>query len=546
VSNTVVISSNTELADKAVRPLISVLMPIYNSNPDWLSYALESVLHQSFSNWELCIADDASTNHAVPQIIKKYVQRDDRIKICFRTVNGHISEASNTALEMSIGDWIALMDHDDLLSPNALQEVANVISAQPAARLIYSDEDKIDGFGIRYDPYFKPSWNRDLYYSHNMISHLGVYHAETVRKIGGFRKGLEGSQDYDLALRFIEQIGDEQIHHIPKVIYHWRSHSESTASSGEAKPYAVAAGERAIIDHLVRTGSRGKCTYDGIGGYRVEYPTPERKVAVSALILTNGNADELGRCIEGIKLNSSSIDWEFRILPSSAEAARFLRFMELPSKVLLEEKSEGEVFSTFLNRASLNAKGEVLWYLHDRLELLSDDAIKEMISQALRPKIGAVGGKLLYPDGRVRQAGLLLGYDGISRPSFHHYDGDSYGYMGRLILIQNYSAVSKDCMAIEKKKFIEVTGFDERHLKSHHLDVDLCLRLKEAGYRTLWTPYARFCDSRPRFSIRGISDRLSKEFRQDCAYMQSRWSDVLKNDPSYNPNLNQRKKDFNY
>jgi GT2 family glycosyltransferase len=525
---------------------LSIIIPVYNPNTDWLCDALESVIRQSFSNWELSIADDASSDPVVSQILKEYSDRDARIKICLKTTNGHISEASNSALEMATGEWIVLMDHDDILSVNALEEVANVIREHPDIRLIYSDEDKIDEHGKRFDPYFKSDWNRDLFYSHNMISHLGVYHLETVRKIGGFRKGLEGSQDHDLALRVIEQIRDDQIHHIPKILYHWRSHSESTASTGDAKPYAVTAGVRAINDHLQRTGSCGSCTHDGAGGYRVRYPMPERRVVVSAIIISNGNIKNLQRCIDQIKKPPGSIDWEFRVLPTTPKVGRLIRTAGLPLETLLEERREEETSSVFLNRVTRNASGELLWYLHEQVGELDEGGVEEMVSHALRSEIGAVGGRQFYPDGRIRQAGLLLDHERISRPSFHHWNGDSRGYMGRLTLIQNYSAVSKDCLMIVKKKFLEVGGFDEVHLKSHHLDVDLCLRLKEAGYRTLWTPYAKFTDSRPRFSLSGILNRFSHAFRKDTAYMKARWGGILENDPACNPNLNQKKKDFNY
>ncbi len=536
----------TTLSEKSSGQTISVLMPVYNPDPDFLEQVLKSVLVQTYQHWELCIADDASTNPLTTKILQEYAAKDDRIKICLRSVNGHISQTSNSALEMATGEWVVLLDHDDILPPNALEEVAKVIREWPEVSVIYSDEDKIYQHGKRFDPYFKSDWNRDLLLSQNYFCHLMAIRRSLVKNVGGFRVGCEGAQDHDLALRVMEQIRDDQIHHIPKILYHWRSHSESTASSGEAKPYTVTAGERALNDHLQRTDSLGSCTQDGAGGYRVQYPMPERRVVVSAIIISNGNIKNLQRCIDQIKKPPGSIDCEFRVLPTTPKVGRLLRTAELPSETLLEERRKEETLSVFLNRVTRNASGELLWYMHARLELLGDDGIKEMISHGVRPEIGAVSGKLLYPNGRVRQAGLLLDHERISRLCFHHLKGDSRGYMGRLTLIQNYSAVSKDCLMIEKKKFLEVGGFDEGHLRSHHLDVDLCLRLKEAGYRTLWTPYAKFCDSRPRFSLSGIMNRFSHAFRQDTAYMKGRWGEVLENDPAYNPNLNQKKKDFNY
>ena len=540
------IYSSTELADKIPRPLISVLMPSYNPDPEFLRKALSSVLEQNYPHWELCISDDASTNPLTTQILEEYAAKDVRIKICIRSVNGHISEASNSALEMATGEWVVLLDHDDILPPNALDEVAKVIREWPEVSLIYSDEDKIYQHGKRFDPYFKSDWNRDLLLSQNYFCHLMAIRRSLVKNVGGFRVGYEGAQDHDLALRVMEQIRDDQIHHIPMILYHWRSHSESTASTGEAKPYTLSAGERAINDHLQRTDSLGSCSHDGAGGYRVQYPMPERRVVVSAIIISNGNIKNLQRCIDLIKKAPGSINWEFRVLPSTPKIGRLLRTAGLPSETLLVERREEETLSVFLNRVTRNASGELLWYLHDQMEGLGEGGMNELISHSLRPEIGAVGGLLLYSDGRVRQAGLLLDHERISCPAFHHFQGNDRGYMGRLTLIQNYSAVSKDCLMIEKKKFLEVGGFDEFHLRSHHLDADLCLRLKEAGFRTLWTPYAKFCDSRSRFSAVGVLDRFSRDYQEDRRFMQNRWGYILRNDPSYNPDLNQKKKDFSY
>ena len=528
------------------RLFISVLMPTYNPDLIFLNQAIESVLAQTYQHWELCIADDASDDHATREALMEYSNRDSRIKVIHRERNGHISEASNSALDVATGEWVVLLDHDDILPPNALDKVAKVIRECPKACLIYSDEDKIDQHGKRFDPYFKSDWNRDTLLSQNYFCHLMAIRRSLVKNLGGFRVGYEGAQDHDLALRVIECIRDDQIHHIPKILYHWRSHSESTASTGEAKPYTVYAGERAINDCLHRSGSSGRCAHDGAGGYRVNYTLPARKTTVSAVILSRGNCCDLRRCIDVIKEKSGSIDWEFLVLPLTAKAGQSLKGIISPAEALLLEKVGHEALSVFMNRVSRNAGGEILWFMHERLEGLGKGGIEELVSHSLRPAIGAVGGMLLYPRGRVRQAGLLLDIDQISCPSFHHFKSGSRGYMGRLTLIQNYSAVSKDCLVIEKRKFLEVGGFDEVHLKSHHLDVDLCLRLKDAGYRTLWTPYARFRDFNPKFSVAGILNKFSRDYQEDRSFMQKRWGDILAKDPAYNPNLNQNKKDFSY
>jgi len=521
-------------------------MPTYNPDLGFLKLAVKSVLAQTYQYWELCIADDASSDSGVRGLLQSLSFQDARIKVTYRLRNGHISEASNSALELATGGWVALMDHDDLLSPTALHEVAAAIRANQRTRLIYSDEDKIDESSKRHDPYYKPSWNRDLFYSQNFISHLGVYQKEILNNIGGFRKGLEGAQDHDLALRFIEQIGDDQIHHIPQVLYHWRAHSRSTASALEAKPYAVTAGERAINDHLKKAGRSGHCTHDGEGGYRIRYPMPERNVALTAIILFDGNVNALRQSLDQIKRMSDEISIEIIVCPTTYIVAAMIKECRFVDGETVIYPKLGEGLSSLLNRIVKTVAGDFLWFLHDRLEAIDGEVLQELLSHAARPGIGAVGGMVLYSDGRVRQAGLLLDPYRISEPAFHRLKADSRGYMGRITLIQNYSAVSKDCMVVEKRKFLEVGGFDEGHLQTHHLDVDLCLRLKEAGYRALWTPYARFTDSRPRFTFKGVLNRFSHDYAQDRAWMQNKWGVLLKNDPAYNPNLNQKKKDFNY
>jgi O-antigen biosynthesis protein len=525
---------------------ISVIIPTFNPVIKWLEEAIQSVLNQSFINWELCIADDASTDDKVKITLKTYTAIDSRIKVRFREINGHISEASNSALELVTGEWIVLMDHDDILPPYALKEIANVIRDDPDAQLIYSDEDKIDEEGNRFCPHFKTDWNPDLFTSCNLISHLAAYRTSVVMDMGGFRVGYEGAQDFDFTWRYIDRINSSKIKHLAMVLYHWRAHKLSTAFSGESKPYVVNAGKSAIDEHLMRIGSSARSNPDQFGWYRTKYPLPDRRVLVSAIILSGGDHDHLQRYIEGIKSDNGLLFWEFLVLPTTSRAERLLKEEKLPPEAHLIEWREYESLASVLNRASLNAGGEILWYVHDRLEVDNEGSIEELISHTVRPEIGAVGGILLYPDKRVRQAGLLLDIERVSCPAFHHWSGNSPGYMGRLTLMQNYSAVSKDCLMIEKKKFLEVGGFDEGNLKSHHLDVDLCMRLKDAGYRTLWTPYARFQDSRSRFSVSAILDRFSQDYQQDRQFMQKRWGDILENDPAYNPNLNQKKKDFSY
>src|SRR4051794_32591865 len=280
-------------------PLISVLMPVYNPDPAFLRAAIESVRTQLYPHWELCIADDASTAPGVRETLQDCAAADGRIRVVLRAENGHISASSNSALELAGAPWLALMDHDDLLAEDALYRVAACIDTHPRARLIYSDEDKIDDAGQRSDPYFKPDWNPDLFHSHNMFSHLGGLSTELVRQVGGFRIGLEGSQDWDLVLPCIEVVEPDQIEHIPRVLYHWRIHQASTASSMTAKPYAAVAGERALNEHFDRLGVRAPAEYVGVG-YRTRYPLPADRPLVSIIVPTRNGMDLVRRCVESI------------------------------------------------------------------------------------------------------------------------------------------------------------------------------------------------------------------------------------------------------
>jgi len=282
-----------------MKPLVSVIMPVYNPKPEYLMEAIQSVRKQIYPHWELCIADDASTDKRIRPILERYASEDTRIKVIFRDKNGHISAASNSALALATGEWVALVDQDDLLSEHALFWVIDAVNKNPDALLIYSDEDKINESGRRYDPYFKCDWNVDLFYSHNMISHLGVYRAELLKEGGNFRKGLEGAQDYDLALRCIEKIEPKQIHHIPRILYHWRMHYQSTANTVHAKPYAIIAGQRALNEHFQRQNLNATAELTE-SGYRVRYALPDKLPLVSLIIPTRNGLRLLQRCVGSI------------------------------------------------------------------------------------------------------------------------------------------------------------------------------------------------------------------------------------------------------
>lgn len=530
----------------AHKPLISVVIPTYNPKPEWLVEAIESVRRQLYPHWELCIADDASTDKTIRPILERYAKEDSRIKVVFREHNGHISAASNSALELATGEWVALLDHDDLLSEHALFWVAEAINKNPEVRLIYSDEDKIDESGRRFDPYFKCDWNVDLFYSHNMITHLGVYSTNLLQEIEGFREGLEGAQDYDLALRCIERVEARQIHHIPRVLYHWRLHAESTAQSADAKPYAMLAGERALNEHFVREKMNARVEFVGYG-YRARYDLPETPPLVSLIIPTRNGLQLLRQGVESILEKTTYPNYEILIVDNgSNDPATIEYFNELQagSRIRVVRDDRPFNYSALNNAAVKSARGEVLGLLNNDLEVISPEWLSEMVSIALQPRVGAVGARLWYPNERLQHGGVILGVGGVAGHSHKILPRYQYGYSSRACVVQSFSAVTAACLVIRKETYEQVGGLNEVDLSVAFNDVDFCLRVREVGYRNVWTPYAELYHHES--ATRGFDDtpeRLAR-FAKEMRYMKHRWGDALLNDPAYSPNLTLDHEDF--
>lgn len=524
------------------RPLISVVMPVYNPNPVWLVEAIESIRSQLYPHWELCIADDVSTDPAIRPLLERYASEDPRIKVAFREKNGHISAASNTALALVTGTWVALFDHDDLLPEHALYCVADAVDRNSAIRLIYSDEDKIDESGVRREPYFKCDWNADLFLSQNMFSHLGVFQKALLDEVGGFREGYEGSQDYDLALRCIERAGTAAIHHIPRVLYHWRVHAESTASGTDAKPYAVVAGERALGDHFVRMGIRGSIEYAG-NGYRAHYALPDPVPLVSLIIPARNECVLIQRCIESIVGKTRYANYEILILDNGSDdlaTLDYLASLQADGRIRVLRNERPLSFSASCNAGVEAANGEIVGLLDSGAEVISPQWLAEMVGVALQPGVGAVGAKLLYPNGAVQHAGIVLGLGGLAGHVHRNVPRASYGYGGRVSLISAFSAVSAACMIVRKSVYRDVAGFNEKDLGAAFGDIDFCLRLRDAGYRNVWTPYAELYRHEPQTR----SDE-PQPVEPAVRYMRSRWGALLRADPFYSPNLTLDDEDIN-
>ncbi len=528
------------IAELANPPLISVLMPCFNPNPEWFRAAIESVRSQLYPHWELCIADDASTDPAIRPILEEYIRHDARIRVAFRTENGHISASSNSALELVTGEFVALLDHDDLLPEHALFWVADCIAQHPDAGIIYSDEDKIDELGTRFEPYFKCDWNPDLFLSQNMISHLGVYRSELIRTIGGFRQGFEGSQDHDLALRCIESLTTDQIIHIPRVLYHWRVHASSTAQSPDAKPYAILAGQKAIEEHLVRKGVNAKVEIGNQPGYRVRYALPDVPPMVSIIIPTRNGLELLRQCVDSIFSRTDYVNFEILIIDNGSDDQATLEYLQNLAanpkiRVLRDERPFN--YSALNNSAVEQARGELICLLNNDIEVISREWLGEMASIALQPSVGAVGACLWYPDNTLQHGGVILGIGGVAGHSHKFLTRGQFGYFGRAIMIQSLSAVTAACLVIRKSIYQSVGGLDEKNLQIAFNDVDFCLRLLEAGYRNVWTPFAELYHHES--ASRGTEDTEEKKnrFANEVNFMKKHHAKFLHNDPAYSPNL---------
>jgi len=555
-------------------PFFSIIIPVYNTPPKFLEKAIKSALNQKYDNFEICIADDASDNKNTLKVLKKF-EKEKKIKIIYREKNGNISECMNSALEIAKGDYLVFLDHDDMLSPYSLYENAKVINENSNVKLIYSDEDKIDEKDNRYSPYFKSNWNKDLFFSQNYINHLTVIKKDIVDKIGGFRKGYEGSQDYDLILRSLKYIQDNEIFHIPKILYHWRAIEGSTALNPNAKNYATLAGIRALKDFFKLKNIE---VIEGLipHSYKVIYPVPgksfkelikpfqysainkkiyskasDKKIKskspfISIIIPTKDKIDYLKRCIDSIIEKTLYDNYEILIVNNNSTEKKTFEYFDKISKknnVRVIEYNIPFNYSKINNYAVNEARGDILVFMNNDIEIISENWLCEMIQHNLRDEIGVVGAKLYYENDTIQHAGVVLGIGGVAGHSHKYFDRCKSGYFGRLKLIQNFSAVTGALMSVRREIFEKVEGFDE-NLAVAFNDIDFCLKVREKGYRNLWTPYVEAYHYES--VSRGSEDTPQKQerFKKEVLYMQNKWKNRLLNDPYYNPNLTLEREDF--
>ena len=535
-------------------PLISIVMPVFNTPEPWLSRAIESVRKQTYTQWELCIANDASTDERIGPLLAGFAALDARIKVTRRERNGHISAASNSALELATGEFIALLDHDDEFNPRALAEIAFAISRQPDLDFIYTDEDKIDTKGSRFSPYFKPDWNPDLLLGQNYTCHLSVFRTARLREIGGWRVGYEGSQDWDLTLRFTADLDPSRILHIPEILYHWRAIPGSTALSlSEKRDYPAEAAHRALTDRLKTDGIKAELIAVKGGHWRVKRELPAPAPKVSIIIPTRNAVDLLRRCVDSLLDGTDYPNFEIIIVNHcSDDPATLAYFDQVSDRGVRVVPCNLPVFnfSSINNGAVQHATGSILAFLNNDLELINGDWLHEMVAQAVRPEIGAVGAMLYYPDDRVQHAGVVLGLGerngnpGVAGHAFKGYTRGASGQRNRLRLVQNYSAVTAACLVIRRNVFEQVGGFDEANLAVAFNDVDLCLRLRAAGYRNLWTPFAEFYHHESATRGKENTPEKQRRFSREVDYMREKWGPLLDSDPAYNPSLTLTREDF--
>jgi O-antigen biosynthesis protein len=534
----------------AVKPVISVVVPVYNTAPTYLKACIESVRAQSWPHWELCIADDASPKSHVRDILTESMAKDGRIKVCFRQTNGHICEASNSALALAGGEFVALLDHDDELAKHSLLFVVAAINDAPDAQVLYSDEDKLNLKGDRFDPHFKGDWNPDLLFSTNYVSHLGVYRRDLLQRIGGFRAGVEGSQDHDLLLRCLPHVKGQQILHVPRVLYHWRATEGSTALSAEEKHYSTDAGVRALRDYFTQNGPDGVAVERGVAPntYRVIWPVPTPAPLVSLLIPTRDKKELIEVAVQSILDKTTYPNFEIVILDNGSVEPQTLEWFESVQRK--EPRVRVLRYDLPFNYAAINnfgekhARGSVIGLVNNDVEVISPGWLTDMVGHVCRQDVGCVGAKLYYSDGTIQHGGVILGLGGVAGHSHKHAPADAPGYFRRLQLTQSLSAVTGACLLVRREVYREVNGLDEQNLAIAFNDVDFCLKVREAGYRVIWTPYAELYHHES--VSRGSEDTPEKKarFEAEVEFMEKKWSEQLRRDPFYSPHLTLDRADF--
>ena len=532
----------------AYEPLLSVVIPAYKTPERYLREMLDSILAQTYTNWEVCIADGSPRGQSLERILQRYAEKDSRIRFQILGGNRGIAGNTNAALEMARGDYVILADHDDTLPSHAFYEVAKAVNEHPDCDVIYSDEDKLDMDGkALFDPHFKPDFNGDLLTSVNSICHLFIVKKELLKQVGGFRQEFDGAQDYDFIFRCTEAAMG--IHHIPKVLYHWRCHQDSTASNPESKMYAFEAGSRAIMAHYERMGIRAEKVEKGVdyGIYHTTFRI-QGEPLISVIIPNKDHRDDLDVCVRSLLERSSYRNLEFIVVENnSTEPATFAYYEKMQAEhpnfhVVTWEK--GFNYSAINNFGASFAKGEYLLLLNNDTELIEPDSIKEMLGFCQREDVGIAGARLLYGDDTIQHAGVVIGFGGIAGHTFIGLHKAENSYFHRAMCAQDYSAVTAACLMTKKSVFEAVGGLSEELAVAFN-DIDYCMKVRALGKLVVYAPYA--CLYHYESKSRGLEDTPQKveRFNREVAIFIKKWPDIIREgDPYYNPNLTLRKSNF--
>jgi GT2 family glycosyltransferase len=516
-------------------PLVSIVAPIYNPPAEFLTAMIESVTNQTYANWQLCLADASTAAHVKP--ILEAAVRDSRIIVQFLSENRGIAGNTNAAIGMATGEMVVFLDHDDMLAPFALHEIVRAILTSPSADVIYSDEDKLDRTGRRCEPLFKPDFAPETLRSRNYMCHVTAIRRSLLDELGGIRPGFDGAQDYDLILRATEQA--RSVAHIPAILYHWRAHDQSTAADWRSKTYAFDAGQKAIAEHLDRSGTPGEVYHTSIPGtYRIRYRL-DRSPKVSVIVPNRDHPAMLARCLDAVR-HSFYANVEIIVVENgSTDPATHAIYDELrrqPNGRVLEWTKPFN-YAAVNNFAVTHATGDLLLFLNNDIEMIEPDWLDAMVRHATQPGIGAVGAKLLYPDDTVQHAGIVVGMGGVAGHGQVQFPADAPGYHQRLLFTQNVAAVTGACLMVPRYAFEKVGGFDEGFVLAFN-DVDFCLQLLRAKYRVVWTPDATLYHLESK--TRGQEDTVEKQrrFKREYDLFLAKWSAFLKSgDPYYSPHF---------
>ena len=543
--------SGEELArqrERAARwdTLVSVVVPAYRTPGLFLRQMMDSMLQQTYPNWELCIANGSPEDQEMQEILREYAAKDSRIRYQNLRENLGIAQNTNAAFAMAKGEFIGLLDHDDLLACDALYEIVKALKEHPQADAVYTDEDKVTtDLQEHFQPHFKPDFNLDLLRSNNYICHFFTVRRSVVEKAGGFRKEFDGAQDYDFVFRCVEN--SREVLHVPRILYHWRTHKASTADNPASKMYAFEAGKRAIEAHLQRQGVRGLVSHTkDLGFYRVQYPVKEEPL-ISIIIPNKDEKESLKACLESIWEKSTYKNYEILIVENNSQTSEIFRYYE----ELKEQKKakilywkQGFNYAAINNFAVKEAKGQYYLFLNNDITVIAPNWMEEMLGNCQREEVGAVGAKLYYPDNTIQHAGCVVGLGGIAGHLFINMPRNRTGYLHKASIQQDLSAVTAACTMVKKEAFEKAGGFTEELAVAFN-DVDLCLKIRKNGYLIVYNPAVEMYHMESK--TRGAEDSKEKvrRFQKEIEYMRCHWIEILKNgDPCYNKNLSLTK--WNY